>query len=201
MTGAPLSTPRLREFFPETLVWSPELETERDGTARLAFTLADNITTWKMSVIASTEDGRLGTAEAEFLSSQPFFVEHDPPRALTEGDEVSLPVVLRNYLGRAQGVDVEMKPESWFALAGPARKHSEVPAGGAARPTFDFRAVAPVADGKQRVTALGTDASDAVEKPVTVHPDGEERSITDGTLLTDAGALSVNVPASRAGVV
>jgi hypothetical protein len=195
LVQAPLSTPRLREFFPETLVWSPELETAGDGTARLDFKLADNITTWKMSVIASTEDGRLGTAEQEFLSFQPFFVEHDPPRVLTEGDEISLPVVLRNYLGRAQGVDVEMKPESWFALSGAARQRAEVPAGDAARPTFDFRAVASVTDGKQRVTAHGADASDAVEKPVTVHPDGEERSLTDGTLLTDLGALAVNVPA------
>src|SRR5215204_787107 len=125
---AQLSTPRLREFFPETLVWSPELETGSDGTARLNFKLADNITTWKMSVIASTEDGRLGTAEQEFLSFQPFFVEHDPPRVLTEGDEISLPVVLRNYLPKPQGVDVEMKPEGWFALGGAARRRAEVPA-------------------------------------------------------------------------
>lgn len=192
---APLSTPRLREFFPETLVWSPELETKSDGTARLNFKLADNITTWKMSVIASTEDGRLGTAEQEFLSFQPFFVEHDPPRVLTEGDEISLPVVLRNYLPTRQGVEVEMKPEGWFTLGGAARQRTSVPAGDAARPTFDFRAVASVTDGKQRVTAVGPDASDAIEKPVTVHPDGEERSLTDGTLMTDAGALNVNVPA------
>ena len=192
---SPISTPRLRQFFPETLVWSPELETAGDGTARLDFKLADNITMWKMSVIASTEDGRLGTAETEFVSFQPFFVEHDPPRVLTEGDEISLPVVLRNYLAARQGVDVEMKPESWFVLGGAARQRSQVPAGDAARPVFDFRAVASVTDGKQRVTALGAEASDAVEKPVTVHPDGEERSVTDGLVLRDAGALSVSVPA------
>lgn len=195
VSRAPLSTPRLREFFPETLVWSPELETARDGTARLKFKLADNITTWKMSVLASTEDGRLGTYEHEFLASQPFFVEHDPPRVLTEGDEISLPVVLRNYLGRAQGVEVELKPESWFTLGGPGRLREEVPAGEAARPEFDFRAVASVRDGRQRVTAFGAEASDAVEKPVTVHPDGEERSLTDGALFGEAGALGVNIPA------
>jgi hypothetical protein len=192
---APLSTPRLREFFLETLVWSPELETARDGTARLKFRLADNITTWKMSVLASTEDGRLGTYEHEFLAFQPFFVEHDPPRVLTEGDEISLPVVLRNYLGRAQGVEVELKPESWFTLGGPGRLREEVPAGEAARPEFDFRAVASVTDGRQRVIAAGAEASDAVEKPVTVHPDGEERSLTDGVIFREAGSVGVNVPA------
>ena len=192
---APLSTPRLREFFPETLVWQPSVETDREGRAEVRFKLADNITTWKMSVLASTEDGRLGTYEKEFVSTQPFFVEHDPPRVLTEGDRISLPVVLRNYLESAQAVEVEMKPEHWFSLEGPARRRADVPAGEAARPTFDFRAVASVKDGRQRVTALGPEASDAVEKPVTVHPDGEERATIDSALLGDAAALDVNVPA------
>jgi A-macroglobulin TED domain/Alpha-2-macroglobulin family/Carboxypeptidase regulatory-like domain/MG2 domain/A-macroglobulin receptor binding domain/Macroglobulin domain MG3 len=194
-TRMPVSTPRLRRFFPETLVWQPALETDSRGRARLNFKLADNITTWKMSVIASTEDGRLGTAEKEFLSFQPFFAEHDPPRVLTEGDRIMLPVVLRNYLERPQSVSVEMKPESWFTINGPARQSAEVPAGDAARPVFDFRAVASVKDGLQRVTATGGDASDAVEKPVTVHPDGEERSQTDATVFADSAALNVNVPA------
>jgi hypothetical protein len=190
-----LSTPRLREFFPETLVWQPSLETDAAGRARLDFKLADNITTWKMSVIASTEDGRLGMAEREFLSFQPFFAEHDPPRILTEGDRISLPVVLRNYLERPQSVTLEMKPESWFALVGAPRQTATVPAGEAARPTFDFRAVASIKDGKQRVTALGAEAGDAIEKPVTVHPDGEERAQTAATLFDAAGTLAVNLPA------
>ncbi len=59
------STPRLREYFPETLVWQPALETDKQGRAQLKFKLADNITTWKMSVIGSTEDGQLGTVEKE----------------------------------------------------------------------------------------------------------------------------------------
>jgi hypothetical protein len=72
-----------------------------------------------------------------------------------------------------------------------------VPAGDAARPVFDFRAVASIKDGKQRVTALGTDASDAVEKPVTVHPDGEERAATDSAILSDAAALNFERPRGR----
>jgi len=99
-----LFTPRLREYFPETLLWNPELTTDKKGRAQLDFKLADNITTWKMSVIGSTADGEIGTAETEIRSFQPFFAELDPPRVLTEGDRISLPVVLRNYLERKQSV-------------------------------------------------------------------------------------------------
>src|SRR6185369_4365749 len=75
--GPELSTPRLREYFPETLLWQPSLETDKQGRAQLKFKLADNITTWKMSVIGSTADGQIGTTEKEFTAFQPFFVEHD----------------------------------------------------------------------------------------------------------------------------
>ena len=189
-----ISTPRLREYFPETLVWQPSLETDKQGRAQLNFKLADNITTWKMSVIGSTEDGQIGTVEKEIKAFQPFFVEHDPPRILTEGDEISLPVIVRNYLDRAQTVNLQIKPESWFALLGPATKSVNVAAGDATRGTFDFRASASVKDGKQRITATAAEANDAIEKPVTVHPDGEERSVAASDVISDNATLTLEIP-------
>jgi A-macroglobulin TED domain/Alpha-2-macroglobulin family/MG2 domain/Carboxypeptidase regulatory-like domain/A-macroglobulin receptor binding domain/Alpha-2-macroglobulin bait region domain/Macroglobulin domain MG3 len=190
-----LSTPRLREFFPETLVWQPELTTDKQGRAQLDFKLADNITTWKMSVIGSTEDGEIGTADTELRAFQPFFAELDPPRVLTQGDRISLPVVMRNYLEKKQSVDLELKLESWFTLLGPNRKSAEVSAGDSTMQTFDLRTVASVKDGTQRVTAFGSDESDAIEKPVTVHPDGEEKAETTSDLLENATTLTVDLPA------
>lgn len=193
-SAAQISTPRLREYFPETLVWQPAIETDAGGRAEIKFKLADNITTWKMAVIGSTEDGRIGTGETEFKAFQPFFVEHDPPRILTEGDEISLPVVVRNYLDRLQKVDLEIKTENWFALLGPARMQTSVGAGDAARETFAFRAVSSGADLSQRITAVAGNANDAIEKPVTVHPDGEELSITEGDILTDSAGVELELP-------
>lgn len=192
--GGELSTPRLREYFPETLLWQPSVETDKLGRAQINFKLADNITTWKLAVIGSTEDGRIGSTETDIKAFQPFFVEHEPPRVLTEGDEISLPVVVRNYLEREQKVDLEIKPENWFALLGPSRKQTSIPAGDARRETFDFRAIASVDDGKQRVTASGGDANDAIEKPVTVHPDGEESITTAGDILGSSATLELNLP-------
>src|SRR5262249_14220789 len=83
-----MSTPRLRQDFPETMLWEPALVTDSAGRAHLNFKLADNITTWKLTAIASTKNGELGTAESDLRAFQPFFVEHDPPRILTQGDEI-----------------------------------------------------------------------------------------------------------------
>jgi hypothetical protein len=113
------STPRLREYFPETLVWQPELVTDKKGKAEMTFKMADNITTWKMYVIASTKKGKVGVAEKEITAFQPFFVDLDPPKFLTEGDEIFLPSQVRNYTDKRQQVDVTMAKAEWFDLLGP----------------------------------------------------------------------------------
>jgi len=189
-----ISTPRLREYFPETLVWQPQIETDKQGRARINFKLADNITTWKMSVVSSTADGKIGVEEKEFLSFLPFFADHDPPKILTQGDEISLPVVLRNYTEQTQKVAVEMKTENWFSLLSPAKQKAEVPKSDSKNAIFTFRAVASVEAGKQRVTARAETESDAIEKPVTVHPDGEEKNVTVGEVFTNQVSLDVNLP-------
>ncbi|HVG29645.1 MAG TPA: MG2 domain-containing protein [Pyrinomonadaceae bacterium] len=193
---APVATPRLRKDFPETLYWQPELITDRKGRSEIKFKLADNITTWKMSVIGSTEKGEIGTVEKEFRAFQPFFVELDPPPVLTEGDEIDLPVVVRNYLDTRQRVALDLKPESWFSLTGAAARETQVAAGDASRETFSLRAVASVKDGKQQVTARGDEAADAVEKSVAVHPDGQERADTRTQLFGREGAVAFDVPAA-----
>ncbi len=193
-----ISTPRLRQYFPETLYWQPELVTDAKGRAQIKFPLADNITTWKLSAIASTENGEIGTVEKEIRAFQPFFVEHDPPRFLTDGDEISLPVVLRNYLSRSLQINVVMKPESWFAPLSPVTVKSNVSAGDTASEVFKFRATAPIRDGKQRVTATDgkAGAGDAIERTVTVRPNGEERTETVSQIVNDGAAFDLHIPAN-----
>ena len=193
--SSPRSTPRLREYFPETLLWEPLLETGPDGRAQVRFKLADNITTWKLSVMASTVEGETGTATADIRTFQPFFVDHNPPRILTQGDEIQLPVTVRNYLDRAQAVTATIKPESWFALEGPPERQLRVAASDSANAVFPMRATAAVTDGKQRITATSAEAGDAIEKPVTVHPDGNQLAATVNDVFGEASSLKLTIPA------
>jgi A-macroglobulin TED domain/Alpha-2-macroglobulin family/Carboxypeptidase regulatory-like domain/MG2 domain/A-macroglobulin receptor binding domain/Macroglobulin domain MG3 len=192
-TGA-MSTPRLRHDFPETMLWEPELVTDHRGRVKLDFKMADNITTWKLTAIASTKNGELGSAEKDLRAFQPFFLEHDPPRVLTQDDEISYPVVLRNYLDRAQTLKAWIKPESWFTLLGPAETRVKVDAGDAANAIFRYRAAAAIVGGKQQVSAANTEISDAAEKPVDVHPNGRPVSVTTASVLEQKGTLVLEAP-------
>ncbi len=131
-------TPRLRQYFPETLLWQPSVETDPNGRARINWKFADNLTTWKISLIASTLDGRLATVDKEVKSFQPFFVEHDPPKVLTLGDRISLPVVIRNYTEKPERVKVEMPAADWFQSSSMAIQEASLSPGGYTKLIFRF---------------------------------------------------------------
>ncbi len=114
---------------------------------------------------------------------------------LTEGDEIALPVVLRNYLDRRQTLEVNLRPEPWFALTGASTMKVDVQPGDSAQAVFLFRALASVEAGVQQVSAANHETGDAIEKPVAVHPHGEERIAATGTLFDGPATLELGVPA------
>ncbi len=190
------STPRLREYFPETLLWNPELVTDKKGKAELKFKLADSITTWKFYAIASTKKGKIGISEKEITAFQPFFVDLDPPKFLTAGDEISLPVTVRNYTEKKQNVAVSMARGDWFSFLGQGSRQVAVEPNAAQNTVFGFKALMPVKDGKQRVTAIAQKESDAVEKPVTVRPDGKEIVRAESKVFRGTADLNIDFPAN-----
>ncbi|MCD9189508.1 MAG: MG2 domain-containing protein [Pyrinomonadaceae bacterium] len=193
---SPNSTPRLREYFPETLLWNPEVITDKNGKAEVKFKLADNITTWKLYTIASTKKGKIGVTEKEIQAFQPFFVDLEPPKFLTEGDEIHLPTQVRNYTEAKQKVNVSMTKSDWFSFLSSEKQQVEVASGASENAIFGFKAVSAIKDGKQKVTAIAARDSDAIEKPVTVRPNGQEIVKTETRLFTNPATFDVNFPAN-----
>ena len=61
-----------------------------------------------MTASAVTADGRLGSLQSPVKVFQPFFVDLNLPVSLTRNDEVGVPVVVYNYLGRPQTVTLTL---------------------------------------------------------------------------------------------
>lgn len=108
--------PRMRTWFPETLLWKPQLVTGDNGVAELEIPLADSITSWRMSASAVTGSGSLGSARFPIRVFQPFFVDLDLPVALTRNDSVGLRAVVSNYLNEPQTVELTLADGDWYEL-------------------------------------------------------------------------------------
>jgi hypothetical protein len=194
--GGAVSTPRLRDYFPETLLWRPEVITAPDGTATLRFPVADSITTWQLSAAASTLLGNTGSGTAQFRSFQPFFAAFDPPSILTIGDSIALPVTLRNYLDHPVVVRSSLNAAPWFRLDGSASSTTQVASQESASPVFRFTALASISEAQQQFIAQAGETGDRISRPVTVHPNGEETAVTTAAILSPGdNILNHNLPA------
>jgi len=184
---------RLREFFPETLLVTPSLITDEKGDAVLRFPVADSITTWRASVMASSLNGLLGSTTAGIRVFQDFFLDIDLPVSLTVGDEVSVPVALYNYLDTNQDLRIEFETGEGIELVGASEQRATL-ASGAVTVRY-FKIIAKKAGSAPlTVRGYGTRMGDAVRRRVDIVPDGREVRDTVNDRLKGTVQRTVTVP-------
>lgn len=97
-----------RADFPDTAVWLPVLRTDFKGEVVVPVTLPDNLTSWRVTVKATTADTQVGEAIGNVTTWQPVIVRPLLPRQLTAGDRVELSAIVHNYDSEAVTVDVAL---------------------------------------------------------------------------------------------
>jgi hypothetical protein len=187
--------PRVRQWFPETLLWRPELITNDQGEATLEVPLADSITTWRLTASAVTAKGALGGATSSVRVFQPFFVDLNLPVALTRGDEVTVQAVVYNYLEEPQTVLLDLTEADWFEPLGTTSQTVELPPGGVRSVGFPIR-VKQVGRQELQVNARGGELSDAIRKSIDVVPDGRPVERIVNGVLADPVEMDLEVPAT-----
>ncbi len=188
------NAPRLRQFFPETLLWLPEQATDAQGKTTIAVPLADSITTWRVSVLFSDQAGNLGSAETDLRVFQDFFVEPQVPAQLTQGDELQAPVTIYNYLDHPQQVQLHIAPAAWFSATQELSTTVTVAANEVTVAYFPLR-VTGVGAGHFEVNATGDQMSDRVQRVVQLVYNGEAQTIIASGRLTGSLTLPLTLPA------
>ncbi|MFN7915295.1 MAG: MG2 domain-containing protein [Vicinamibacterales bacterium] len=188
--------PRVRKEFPDTVYWSPSVVTDASGTARVKVDYPDSLTTWRLTVRAVTTDTRVGGAVAKSLTTKDLILRVVTPRFLTEGDHVSIPSIVHNYLPQEKTVAVSVTADGLTPDAGATGTRSvTVPQNGQQRSDWNFTAsaVRPVTfTGKATTDAAG----DALALTIPVNPAGLQRNLGSSGSLTggDARTFEFTVP-------
>lgn len=193
------SAPRVRSEFPETLYWNPAVITDASGRASIELSLADSITQWRISTLANSSQGKLGSSVGAMTVFQDFFVDVSFPATLTRGDEVSFPIAVYNYLDTPQTVQLELEPASWYTALGETALSIELAAGEVRGVSVPVR-VEEVGFKTLTVHGLGSQKSDAVARGVKVLPDGKQISLAQSGSVADTVTHPVSFdPASIPG--
>ncbi|HLY08332.1 MAG TPA: alpha-2-macroglobulin family protein [Planctomycetota bacterium] len=193
VTPAPEPAPaRVRELFPETLFWQPQLITDDRGRARVTLPAADSITSWRMLASAVSRDGALGADQASLRVFQDFFVDIDFPVALTKGDRVHVPVAVYNYLKAPQTVTVRVQPDSWFELLDEGTRSIRLQPGEVTAVYFGLHVKE---HGRKTLTVLADgQVQDAIRRSVEVMEKGREVPISVSDRVQGRRTLRVVIP-------
>ncbi|MBY0227970.1 MAG: hypothetical protein K2W96_01685, partial [Gemmataceae bacterium] len=195
MAAGGAEPPRLRQEFPETLLWRPEFVSDDRGEfPPLSFPVADSITTYRLAASAVDASGRLGATTRPLKVFQPFFADMDLPAFLTRGDEVSVPVVVYSYLGASQTVKLALEAGDGFQLLGPAEQAVELGKNEVRSVRFPVRVV-KAGRHKLKVTARAGTVADALERTVQADPGGRRIEDTRNGSLDKPASLVFDVPA------
>ncbi|NSW57183.1 MAG: hypothetical protein HPY44_14310 [Armatimonadetes bacterium] len=184
---------RVREYFPETLYFEPSLITDENGKATLTFPMADSITTWRLAAIANSALGKLGSTTKGLRCFQDFFVDIDLPVALTQNDQVSIPIAVYNYLPETQTVRLQLAEGDWFELDGEATQSLEIAANEVNVRYFTLT-VKKIGHHPLTVHAYGSKMSDAIKRSIEVLPDGKEFEATEGGRLSGTVEEVIEIP-------
>ncbi|HKX26178.1 MAG TPA: MG2 domain-containing protein, partial [Blastocatellia bacterium] len=179
----------IRKEFKDTAFWQPGVVTGADGKATVKFNLPDNLTTWRATVRAVSEDLKVGSKVDRVLSRKDLILRLEAPKFMTEGDVAVVSGIVHNYLDADQVGRVKLTVEG-ANLIGEAQQTVTVARQGEQR--IDWRISASQV-GKVTLTATAETKveSDGIEIPLTVEPIGLKQTKGGAAVLAAETAEKV----------
>ncbi|MCB8916437.1 MAG: hypothetical protein H6666_00805 [Ardenticatenaceae bacterium] len=191
--GAPI---QVRSNFNPLAIFAPAVSTNSDGQAQVLVALPDNLTRYRIMVVAAAGENQFGSGEANLTARLPLMVRPSAPRFLNFGDSFELPVVLQNQTDAALDVAVAVQLSN-LTLSGSQGLRVTVPANDRVEVRFPAGTLS-AGTARIQVAASAGPYADAAELELPVYtPATSEAFATYGVL--DGG--SVAQPLAPAGDV
>ena len=108
---------RVRLNYDPLALFAPEVRTDADGQASVSVTLPDNLTRYRVMVVAVAGGKFFGSGESNLTARLPLMVRPSAPRFLNFGDSFALPVVLQNQTDEAMVTHVVVRATNADLLA------------------------------------------------------------------------------------
>jgi uncharacterized protein YfaS (alpha-2-macroglobulin family) len=107
----------MRSAFKYVSYWNPSLELDSRGNGSFEFEVPDNLTGWRVLVMAATPSDRLGLGQASFKVNRPTEVRPVMPNQVTEGDRFEAAFSVMNRTDAARDVRVTIEAAGGLAAA------------------------------------------------------------------------------------
>ena len=99
----------IRNLFKYVAYWNPSIKTDSRGRAKIKFNAPDNLTGWRVLVMAVTPTDRMGLGRATFKVNKPTEIRPVMPNQVTEGDRFKAGFTVMNRTDKTRKVKVEVE--------------------------------------------------------------------------------------------
>lgn len=172
---------QVRTDFRSTILWQPNVITDKDGHATVKVKYPDSLTGWKATARACSQVNQFGIGNETTRTKQPLIVRLEAPRFFLVGDTVTLSAVINNNTDEALNVRIGLDFAGGLTLEKSANsgqsKTVPVPANAEARVDWVAQVESP-GEVKLKVTGRGGKYSDAMEKTYPIYEHGIEKFMT-----------------------
>lgn len=176
---------RKRGDFRDTAYWNPVILTDESGAASLTFKLPDNLTTWKLLAVGSTQKNLFGAGTRDVVETKHVIVRPVRPRFAVRGDEVQLGAIIHNFLPTAQTFRVTLTG-SGFTMTGKAVQNVTLKPDAQQKLLFPVRITGPDA-AVLNFRAESDRGRDEIEERIPVYIFATPQSVTTTGVITEGG--------------
>ena len=185
---------RIRKDFPETLYWNGQLITDHSGQAEISFNVADSIANYRFSANAVSKSGNLDYIQKELKVFQDFFINFTPPVKVSDGDIISMPVTLYNYLNTPQKISLKVADGQGYTILQPVP--DQILPSGAVKTIYIKTKFTSPGTCKILIKAYGSKTGDAIERRIDVLPNGRKVTVEIGGTVDRLAEQTFSVPAN-----
>jgi uncharacterized protein YfaS (alpha-2-macroglobulin family) len=101
----------MRSIFKYISYWQPSLRTDAQGNAKIEFDAPDNLTGWRVLVLAVTLSDRAGLGVAQFKVNRPTEIRTAMPNQVVEGDTFKANFTVMNRTQQTRHVKVAIRAQ------------------------------------------------------------------------------------------
>ncbi len=173
---ASLSEILLRKDFRALAYWNPEYRTGADGRGQVEFELPDNLTKFRIMLVALTKDSCFGREMTDFQVNKPLLLRPSLPRFSRVEDNFKAGVVVQNNSSESGDITLQCSAQG-ISMPRSGQKHKiHLQKGQSQEILFDFTADKP---GRARFSfraVMGT-YSDGLEAEIPVYQPRQSETV------------------------
>ncbi|MEA5551695.1 alpha-2-macroglobulin [Anabaena cylindrica UHCC 0172] len=187
-----LANTRIREDFQALAYYNGSVITDENGQAKITFKLPDDLTTWRVMVVATDGNLRFGNGEKTFITTKPLITNAILPQFARTGDRILGGLSVTNTTENTGNLSIngELSGSLQFAENNPKTKTLQTPVESATQ-AYRFPMVADsVGEGNVTFRTQLNNITDAFSVPLEIKP----LEITEQVVETGVSEKQVKIP-------